>query len=300
MKKTLLLAVMLLLVCACNQASRDAGPPVPISAEDKAAATAESQAGGGAPPGAPAPAAPARSSDEVSRAVTAAPEPEKIAPKIIKTADIRYRVDDYKKSRAAIGAIIAAHGAYIASERESNDAYTLSNTLVIRVESGSFDKLVEALVQGAAYLNYKNISVQDVTEEYVDITARLRTKRAVAEQYEALLKRAGSISEVLEVERELRQVREEIESTEGRLRYLSNQVAYSTITLNVYQNLEHAPDTEIGFWAQVRDGLAGGWTAVRYIAIGIAYLWPLWVVVAIVVWLIRRAIRRHRAKKAQG
>ena len=299
MKKALLWTVMLLLVGACNQASRDAGPPVPISAQDKAAATAESQMAGGAP-GAPAPAAPTRTSDEVARAVTAAPEPEKISPKIIKTADIRYRVDDYKKSRAAIGAIIAAHGAYIASEREANDAYTLSNTLIIRMESGSFDKLVEALVQGAAYLNYKNISVQDVTEEYVDMTLRLKTKRAVADQYEALLKRAGSISEVLEVERELRQVREEIESTEGRLRYLSNQVAYSTITLNIYQNLEHAPDTEIGFWAQVRDGLAGGWTAVCYIAIAIAYLWPLWVVVAIVVWLIRRAVRKHRAKKAQG
>jgi hypothetical protein len=296
MKKCAWIGIVLLLLAACNTLSREGVPPSPmstVSSEDKAAATPAAQAESGGAPGAPT----SRAADEVDRAAATGGETEKIPPKIIKTADINFRVDDYRKSRAAIGAILAANPAYIASEQESNNGYTLANTLVIRVEAGAFDRVVAELVKGAAYLQQKNITARDVTEEYVDITARLRTKKAVAAQYEELLKRAGSISDVLAVERELRTVREEIESTEGRLRYLSNQVAYSTINLYFYQNLDRAPDLEKGFWAQVGEALQGGWTAVRYLAIGAAYAWPLWLVIAVLVWLIRRAIRRHRAQK---
>ena len=110
---------------------------------------------------------------------------------------------------------------------------------IIRVPAAQFDRLVERLEKGSGEVLFKDISARDVTEEFVDLEIRLANKRKFADRYAELLKKAVSVKEILEIEENIRKIEEEIESTEGRLRYLSDQVAFSKLTLTLTQEKEY-------------------------------------------------------------
>ena len=79
------------------------------------------------------------------------------------------------------------------------------------------------------------IYVKDVTEEYTDVVIRLKNKKEAEKRFLEILKQTKTIKEILDVEEHLREIREEIESKEGRLKFLNDQVSYSTINLSIYQ-----------------------------------------------------------------
>ncbi len=229
---------------------------------------------------------------------------ERIPEKVIKTADISYQVETFNKSRKEILAIVSKSKALVSSENQTNDGSRLTNTMTIRVDAAAFDSLVEALMSEAIYVDHKIINAQDVTEEYVDLTARMKSKKEVEAQYSEILKKARTINEILEVTEYLRAIREEIESVEGRLKYINDRVAYSTITLTYYEQLDvvsQQPDRTFG--SRMGEAFSWGWNGLVSFFLGIIYLWPLWVVMALVTWLVfylvKRASRRRAARKAK-
>ncbi len=217
-----------------------------------------------------------------------------IEKKIIKTAEIRYGVSDYKKSKLNIEKIVKKNKGYVSSENESNNSYSISNTLIIRVPKENFDSLLTALEGEAQKFESKSISSQDVTEEYVDILKRLENKKKVEAQYIELLKKAKKISEILEVNEHIRKLREEIEAKEGRLRYLKSQVGFSTITLNIHQDFD---TVSYGFLHKIGNALEGGWKGLLMFFIGLLYIWPLLLVFGFIFFLIKRFIRKSKLKK---
>jgi hypothetical protein len=227
---------------------------------------------------------------------------EKIPTKIIKTADISYQVEKFEQSRKTILAIVNKYKAYVSSEDQTNDGYRISNVMTIRVDAPVFDSLVDALMSESIYVEYKKISAMDVTEEYVDLTARLKSKKEVEAQYEAILKKANSINEILQVQQYLRTIREEIDSFEGRLKYMNDRVSYSTITLKFYEQLDNVskqPDRTFG--SRMGEAFSWGWNGLVNFFLGIIYLWPLWLILGFTAWLIvfliKRGNRRRKAAK---
>ena len=77
-----------------------------------------------------------------------------------------------------------------------------------------------------------------MTEEFVDLKARLKAKKELEDRYLQLLEQAKNVKEMLEIERELSNIREEIEAKEGRLQYLQNKVTLSTIYINFYKTTQ--------------------------------------------------------------
>jgi len=124
---------------------------------------------------------------------------QNITKKIIKTASINFGVSDYKKSKENISKIISKHKGYVSSENESNTSYSISNTIIIRVPAENFETLLSDLEGEAKDFESKSINTNDVTEEFVDITTRLKNKKKVEAQYIELLKKAKTIAEILEV-----------------------------------------------------------------------------------------------------
>ena len=225
---------------------------------------------------------------------------EKIPQKIIKTAEVSCQVAKYEESRKKILSVIAAHKGYVSSEDQSTNGYNLNNTMVIRVDAPEFDVLLDELLKEAVYVEYKKINASDVTEEFVDINARLKSKRDAEEQYTQILKKANTINEILEVQQYLRTIREEIESLEGRLRYLNDKVSYSTITLSFYEKISDVP-VEPGstFLSRLTDALSWGWHGLLAFFIGIIYVWPLWVILAISLYIVIRIVKRSRRRRMQ-
>jgi len=223
---------------------------------------------------------------------------EKIPQKIIKTADISFKVDKYDKARTEILAIIKKYNGYVASENQNGNDYRTTNVMIIRVDAENFDALVDNLLKEAVFVDYKKVNSEDVTEEFVDINARLKSKKDAMLQYETILKKAYSINDILEVQQYIRTLQEEIESLEGRLKYLSNKVALSTINLTFYEQGNILPGQSEGFGYKLKKALSWGWQGLVTFFLAIIYLWPLWIVGLITFFVIRYFIRKARKKRA--
>ena len=145
-----------------------------------------------------------------------------------------------------------------------------------------------------AHFDQKEISSQDVTEEYIDVEARIKTKKVLEARYLELLKKAGKVSEMLEIEKELSTIREEIEVQEGRLRYMKNRVALSTVYLEFYKTTEIEQGATVSYGTKIGNAFKSGINTLSSFFIGILYFWPFILIFVIAYILIRRRIRKKR------
>ena len=214
------------------------------------------------------------------------------APKLIKNGYLTIEVENYKESRKKIKDLVIKNGGYLGNESETNETYRISNELTIRIPASAFDQMMEGLMAEGIKTDSKRIEVQDVGEEYADLTARIEAKKSVEKRYLEILNKANKISDILEVEEKLRVIREETEAAQGRVKYLESQVSMSTINLSLYKTLDthYTPPSGPGFFARIWKGLVEGWESVLSFIVGVSYLWPLWLVV-IIVWFWFR--KRH-------
>ncbi|QQS30976.1 MAG: DUF4349 domain-containing protein [Sphingobacteriales bacterium] len=195
--------------------------------------------------------------------------------KIIKNASLRLQVKNYADGLKQVKQIVSQFGGAIGSENEANSAYRLENNLTIRVPSQQFDTLVSQLITVASYVESKQISSEDVTEQYVDIEARMNAKKQVEARYLEILKKAVKIEEILSVERQLGLIREEIESAQGKLKYYDNRVQFSTINLNLYQQLDYtSPSPNRSLIGRIQEAFLNGWYGLIEFLVGLVYIWP--------------------------
>jgi hypothetical protein len=215
---------------------------------------------------------------------------------LIKNASLCFEVIKYDEARKNILNIIKTSNAYVADESESRNDFKISNTMKIRVPQSDFDNLIDSIISQCKNLDEKSINVTDVTEEYVDTESRLKAKREIENRYLEILKKAQNVKEILEVEQKLGSIREEIESAEGRLRYLSHQVSFSTINLTFYQNTNAISIGRHGFFPRIYSAFVSGWNGLTDFVIGLVSIWPFLFVVTGITMLIIRLIRRRKKK----
>lgn len=283
MKKLLLAALVLLTTAACHMnADSNAESQLNID-EQQEAMLEETKDNAGAPA---ATAFNKASANEVAGPDNSAGLPR--ARKMIWTADIRYQVKNVDETTEKIQDLCERHGAFVANMRFSSTPTELSNYIEIRTENKEFQKLIQAFRKTATFVDQYDVSSEDVTEEYVDIESRLKTKREVRDRYiEVLRNKAANVEDILAAENAIRQVTEEIEVIEGRLRYLNDQVNYSTIRLNIYQKVDYkeTPTTyEKPYSSELSDGFSEGWEAIKLIFLGLITLWPLWILLGLGLW----------------
>lgn len=221
-----------------------------------------------------------------------------LSKQIIKTAQVKIQVEKLKESKALVTKLVNSYGGYLATSNEARSSGDYTATFSIRVPAAKFEGLLDELLKPAVFVAYNNVSAQDVTEEFVDIQTRLKTKRALEARYLDLLKQARSMEDILKLEAALQQIREDIESREGRLKYLQSQVGYSTINLEMYEQVPYNSAPDLGFFSKLASGFGEGWELFLGFSIGMITLWPFWLVLAACIWLIRRWLKKRRLRKA--
>ena len=225
--------------------------------------------------------------------------PEGVAPKIIYTADLSVVVENFAAAEAALPKLADDFGGYLASanvDRSVGDR--LRGTWVVRIPVERYDAFL-AGAGGLGTLERQEQTARDVTAEFVDVQSRLTNRRKLEERLlELLAERPGALKDVLELERELARVREEIETAEGRLRYLSNQTAYSTVTVRVREERNYVPPARPAFGGRLANAFADGWEGVASLARGttLAAAWaaPFCLTVVLPVALIAWWVLRRR------
>lgn len=208
--------------------------------------------------------------------------------KLIRNGSVSIEVTDLVKTQAAIENWVKEFGGYISSSNngEKNSSYT------VRIPSEKFDSAMDS-AGSLGTLKNKNVSTQDVSEQFYDLQSRLATKKILREKLNGYLKQANSMQDILKVESELNSVQSDIESMEGRLKRLSSQIDFSTIS--VYASLPYKstqgggfelPDLGNGFRHFVSNVIlyfGGLVAAVFYVIIcGI----PLVAIIALLFWLL--------------
>lgn len=154
--------------------------------------------------------------------------------KIIRNAEIGLEVEEPAPAQQRISAIAESNGGFIVtSEIKQLGSTSTSVTIVMRVPADKFGAAVEAIRTGGGTVLREKITGQDVTEEFIDLEARIRTKVALEQQFLEIMKQARSVSDALEVQSQIADVRTEIERLEGRKRFLENQSSLSTITVTI-------------------------------------------------------------------
>jgi hypothetical protein len=155
--------------------------------------------------------------------------------KIVRTGLIELIVTAYDAARDEIDAMVREAGGFVDSTRVShNEGQVSSATIVLRVPQSQFGDLMPRL-RALGEVQSETTDAADITDQYVDIAARLDSAKALeARLKELAASRTGTVAEVLEVERELARVRAEIEQYEGRIRLWDDQVALSTLTINLW------------------------------------------------------------------
>ena len=222
---------------------------------------------------------------------------EVIKKKIIRDGRLGLRVTELEKSKTLIDTLVRANGAYYANESFQNSDWESSYNLKIRVPSLNFDKFISGIEAGEGEVLYKVIDARDVTAQFIDLETRLENKRSYLVRYNDLLKKANSVNDILAIEEKIRGLEEEIESTTGQLKYLSDQVDYSTLdlTLTKQKDFKYNPEKRAKFSERFKQSLSKGWFEFVDFVLFIIKIWPFWIIIAVMVYFWRK-YRKARKK----
>lgn len=201
--------------------------------------------------------------------------PQPVDRKIVRHATIEFKVTDFRATARRITALVGAFGGQIGAEQESRENEALRSQMTIRVPAARFDRFLDTLLHESVYTATKRITAEDVTRQYVDTDARVRSRQATEERYRQLLKQARNVKEVLEVEEQLTAIREEIDVQEAELRTLKSEVALSTVELTFYQETEATPAPEAPYLSRLGSNITSGFRLIGGFFLGLAYLLPL-------------------------
>lgn len=163
--------------------------------------------------------------------------------KVIRTASLSLMVDDAAMSTQAITKVTSDAEGFVQSSSvmELEDG-TRNGSIMIRVPSDRFDEVMTSIKALAVVVDQETVSQSDVTEQYIDLAARLNNAKLQETRYVDILKVADSVEEMLQIEQALANVRGTIESYTGQIQYLDSQTDFSSISIS----LSEEPIVQIG------------------------------------------------------
>lgn len=218
--------------------------------------------------------------------------------KIIKDGRMGLKVTDLEKTKTRIDTLVRSFGGYYSTENFNNTDWESSYNLRIRLPFSNFEKFIAVIESGIGEIQYKEIDARDVTDQFIDLETRLENKRNYLTRYNDLLKQAKSVKEILEIEEKIRTLEEEIDSTIGRLKYLSDLVDYSTLELIISKrkDFKYNPADRDRFSERLKQSLSKGWLGFVDFTLFLIRIWPAWIIVIILIYSWRR-YRKTRLKK---
>lgn len=189
-------------------------------------------------------------------------QPAPVERKIIRDATLTLEVDEPVKAAERINSIAESRGGFVVSSESRHETASRNGkpyevfTVQLRVPAAQFDAALKDIRATAGEIKAEKVSGKDVTEEYIDLEARLRTQQALEAQLLDIMKSAHAVSDAISVQRELTNVRTEIERIEGRKRFIENQSSLSTITVTLQPPAPLVATT--GFFHSVGEAFGDG------------------------------------------
>ncbi|MDD3498321.1 MAG: DUF4349 domain-containing protein [Candidatus Moranbacteria bacterium] len=214
--------------------------------------------------------------------------------RVIKNGNLTIKVDSTERSAEHISRIAKEKGGEVFStnfyERVKGQK---SGTITVKVPIEKFEETVEDIKKIATQVVNEYTSALDVTEQYTDLQAQLKNKRAEEESFAKILDQSGKIDDILSVTKEISRVRGEIERLEGRIKYMESQTDMSVISVDISEDVEVAPISQDWRpWQVVKKSfseLIGNIqdftdATIRFIIVGIPSLIPFALLLLLIYW----------------
>lgn len=224
---------------------------------------------------------------------------------LLRQAHCRLEVDNLDHELNRIQFLVTDNQGYVSDLKVENNYWRKDATFNLRVPAKHFQTTLDSIKSFAKKVEFQRISTQDVTEEYVDISSRLETKKQVRDRYVDILRnKAKTVEEILMAEEKIRHLQEEIEAREGRLRYLRDRASMSVITVELFQELEPQEDEDETSWISrfledAGESFGFGGEIIRGLVLGLMAIWPLLLIFGVLFWR-RKAIKAKFFGKKGG
>jgi uncharacterized protein YdcH (DUF465 family) len=229
--------------------------------------------------------------------------------KLIRQGNMRVTVTDSIEAVQTIEDRVKDMGGYIAGSTTYSHNYDgqeyYSVDMDIRVPGESF-KLLMSEIEDLGKVEHKGENVQDVTQQYIDLEARINNLKSEETRFVAIFDKADTVEDMLAVEREIARLRGDIESLEGQFRYLSNQVSYASLQVSLDE--EHIKTAEFEglslghvmkqMGSAFSRGVYGFFVFAGDLFVQLAYMLPFLIFLALVVFFIYLPVKRWRRKKS--
>lgn len=210
--------------------------------------------------------------------------------KIIKTATLKLEVKNFNSYSANIYSTVKQYGGYIAEESQNTSEEKLESILTIKVPVARFESMMNHLPGADEKIVERKITTEDVTGEVVDVKGRLETKKQMRQRYVDFFKQAKNMQEVLQVQGEIDELQESMESAASRVNYLTHQSAMSTIHLTFYQPLEGFKNggSTASYLSKIASAFLNGGKWLGNIIIEIISVWPVILFLTLGIFLLRK------------
>ena len=219
---------------------------------------------------------------------------------VITTGSVSVTVADPIRSAEDAATIVEEAGGRVDSRTETPETenQSASANLSLRIPVGDLDRTLDAL-RALGTVNYVSLNSSDVTQQSQDLDARITALSTSVDRLLALMSQATTTADLIAIESELSTRQAELEGMKSQRDYLSDQIEYSTISLELYSTGTVAPGAPDNFWT----GIVAGWTtlvtALGALLVGIGFALPWLAILAvaggIVFLIVRLATRRGKA-----
>lgn len=225
--------------------------------------------------------------------------------KIIHKANISANVKELTVAQEKITEKVSKYNGYIVESNNFQESDSRSHgRMVVRVPEEHFETFLSEAEGQVTKVLERNITGEDVTEQYVDLESRLKSKRAVEARLLVFMESAEKTEDLLKISADLAKVQEEIEVIVGKIKYLDNQTSFSTIELNFYEDRVIVPsieNKELNTWEKTKKQFVQSVNALLMIGSGIIVFLlgnlPVLLVIGIVSFLSIWFIRKRRKDK---
>ncbi|MEU4213760.1 DUF4349 domain-containing protein [Actinoplanes sp. NPDC026623] len=219
---------------------------------------------------------------------------------IIYTGSITVRVGDVNIAAARATGIATAAGGFVGGDKRNSGSGSSDATLELRVPADQFATVVSRLAKELGVEEQRGINTEDVTEQTIDLGARIATQQARVDSGRKLLAQAKSLNDLVMLEREVATREADLASLQAKKRRLADLTALSTITvilLDPEAVAKQAEDGPPGFLSGLENGWKGLLASLAVLLTILGWLLPWAIAIGIPAWAILLAYRRYRRSR---
>ncbi len=224
--------------------------------------------------------------------------------KIVRNAELNLESASPEESQQKITQSAESKGGFVVESQQSSSDVRVGTrdivTMTIRIPAAKFTETLDEIRKTSSRVIVETIKSDDVTEEFIDVEARLKAKKSLEGQFIEIMKQAKSVEDALKVQTELSEVRGEIEKIEGRKRFLENQTSLSTIKIRL-QTAQAFSTNSKGFFYELGQSIGRGFDVALGFILGLVTfliaILPFLLFVVLPIYLLLRYFWRKRGRR---